>query len=288
MGRSQRGAAKHRNFGGERKGRLPISAKAGTVSIWLPAAAPTRDPMRIAILSDVHANIQALTKVLERCDKEDVDEIVCLGDVVGYGANPNECCDLLREYCSVVLMGNHDAATVGVMDADYYYDSARRVLYWSRKELTEENFRWLYSLPYTHQRPDLDAGFYHSAPILPSGFYYVVRNEEAEALTRMKEGFFTHNFIGHSHLTTTYEYSGKKVKDVTGNYSFREGHRYLFNVGSVGQPRDRNPQACFVIFDAKRKTVDHVRVPYDIAGAQARIREAGHDDKFARRLSVGQ
>ena len=243
--------------------------------------------MRLAIISDIHANIQALTEVLARCEKEDVDEIICLGDVVGYGGNPNECCELLREHCTVVLMGNHDAATVGVMDADYYYESARRVLYWSRAELTQDNFKWLYGLPYTHQRQDSDVGFYHSSPILPSGFYYVVRNEEAEALTRMKSGLFTHNFIGHSHLTTTYQYNGRKVKDVTGDYEFKLGHKYLFNVGSVGQPRDRNPDACFVIFDTESKSVRHVRVPYDVETAAARIREVGHDEKFARRLAMG-
>lgn len=243
--------------------------------------------MRLAIISDIHANIEALTQVLARCDREGADEIICLGDVVGYGGNPNECCELLREYCTVVLMGNHDAATVGVMDADYYYESARRVLYWTRNELTADNFKWLYGLPYTHQRPDKDVGFYHSAPILPSGFYYVVRNEEAEALTRMKSGLFGHNFIGHSHLTTTYQYNGRKVKDVTGEYSYNPANKYLFNVGSVGQPRDRNPEACFVLFDTDSKAVRHVRVAYDIERAAARIREVGHDEKFARRLAMG-
>jgi predicted phosphodiesterase len=243
--------------------------------------------MRFAIISDIHANIQSLSRVLERCEREDVDEIICLGDVVGYGGNPNECCELLRERCTVVLMGNHDAATVGVMDADYYYESARRVLYWSRSVLTADNFTWLYSLPYTHQRPELDVGFYHAAPILPSGFYYVVRNEEAEALTRMKAGLYSHNFIGHSHLTTTYEYNGRKVRDVTGQYEYIKGRKYLINVGSVGQPRDRNPDACFVIFDSDTKLLRHVRVSYDIDGAAARIREVGHDEKFARRLKLG-
>jgi predicted phosphodiesterase len=243
--------------------------------------------MRLAILSDIHANTQALTKVLERCEAEQVDEVICLGDVVGYGGNPNECCDLLREHCSIVLMGNHDAATVGVMDADYYYESARRVLFWTRQELTDENFRWLYSLPYTNQRPEFDVGFYHSAPIQPSGFFYVVRNEEAEALTRMKTGLFSHNFIGHSHLTTMYEYSGRKVRDVTGHYQFHAGRRYLVNVGSVGQPRDRNPDACFVLFDTETKLLQHVRVAYDVPTASARIREVGHDEKFARRLTLG-
>ncbi len=243
--------------------------------------------MRLAIISDIHANIQALTAVLEKCDEVGVDEIVCLGDVVGYGGNPNECCDLVRERCSITLMGNHDAAVAGVMDTDYYYEAARRALFWSRRELSHDNFRWLYSLPYCHLRDEADTALYHAAPILPSGFYYVVRTEEAEALTRMKAGLYGHNFIGHSHLTTAYAYSGKKVKDVTGRYEYDKSCKYLVNVGSVGQPRDRNPDACFVLFDTETKAMAHVRVSYDIASASRKIREAGLDEKFARRLTVG-
>ncbi len=243
--------------------------------------------MRLAIISDIHANIQALTRVLDKCDDIGADEIICLGDVVGYGGNPNECCELLRERCEVVLMGNHDAAVVGVMDTDYYYEAARKALYWTRSELSEENFTWLYSLPYCHLREETDTAFFHAAPILPSAFYYVVRNEEAEALTRMKTGLLGHNFIGHSHLTTTYEYTGRKVRDVSGNYKHKKGSRYLVNVGSVGQPRDRNPDSCFVLFDTDTRQMAHVRIDYDIASAAARIRTVGLDEKFARRLAVG-
>jgi predicted phosphodiesterase len=243
--------------------------------------------MRLAIISDIHGNIQALEAVLAKADEYEVDEIVCLGDVVGYGGNPNECCELLRERCSATLMGNHDAAVIGVMDTDYYYDAARRALYWTRTQLTEENFLWLYSLPYCQLRQDIDVALYHAAPILPSGFYYVVRNEEAEALTRMKTGLLQHNFIGHSHLTTTYEYTGRKVKEITYRYEYKSGRKYLVNVGSVGQPRDRNPDACFVLFDSESKNMAHMRVSYDIAGAAGRIREVGLDEKFARRLAAG-
>jgi predicted phosphodiesterase len=244
--------------------------------------------MRLAIISDIHANLPALQTVLARIEEHDaVDEILCLGDVVGYGGFPNECCELLREHCSVVLLGNHDAACVGVMDTDYYYDAARQVLFWTREHLSEENFRWLYSLPYSHQRPDIDCGFYHAAPILPSGFYYVVRSEEANALTRMDEGFFGHNFIGHSHLTTMYEYKGRKVRDVSERYSYDENGRYLVNCSSVGQPRDRNPQAGYVLFDTETRDLRHVRIDYDIERAANRIREVGLEEKFARRLTMG-
>jgi predicted phosphodiesterase len=243
--------------------------------------------MRLAIISDIHSNHQALKRVLEKCDEVGVDEIFCLGDMVGYGGNPNECCELIRERCSVSLMGNHDAAVVGVMDTDYYYEAARKALYWSRSVLSEDNFQWLYSLPYCHLEDEINVAFYHAAPILPSGFYYVVRTQEAEALTRMKTGLYGHNFIGHSHLTTTYAYTGDKVQDITNEYQYEAGKKYLINVGSVGQPRDRNPDACFVLFDTDSKAMAHIRVDYDIASAADQIRDVGLDEKFARRLAIG-
>ncbi|MBP48084.1 MAG: metallophosphoesterase [Myxococcales bacterium] len=243
--------------------------------------------MLLAIISDIHGNTHALRSSLQKCDELGVDEIMCLGDVVGYGGNPNKCCELLRERCDVVLMGNHDAAVVGVMDTDYYYDAAKKALFWTRNQLDDDNFKWLYSLPYTHVNQEIDSAFFHAAPILPSAFYYVVRNEEAQALTRMKTGLLSHNFIGHSHLTTTYAYRNNKVEDVTGRYQLKADTKYLVNVGSVGQPRDRNPDSCFVLFDTETRQMAHIRNSYDIAAAAARIRQVGLDEKFARRLALG-
>ena len=106
--------------------------------------------MKIALISDIHSNIEALTTALAQIDEIGVDRIICLGDIVGYGADPNPCCELIRERCDVTLMGNHDAAVIGQMNTDYYYDAARDAIRWTRQVMSPENFQWLYSLPYSH------------------------------------------------------------------------------------------------------------------------------------------
>ncbi|NUN16632.1 MAG: metallophosphoesterase family protein [Myxococcales bacterium] len=242
--------------------------------------------MRIAILSDVHSNLEALQATLEYCRQARIHQYICLGDVVGYGADPNPCCDLIREVAAVTLLGNHDAAVVGVMDTDYYYEAARDVLYWTRETLSAENFRWLYSLPYTFRHENL--AFFHSAPIMPSGFYYVVSTSDAEKHLRVFNRLHEYNFVGHSHLTNRYLLSTNTVKDA-GKMDIRryEDWKWIINVGSVGQPRDRDSRACFGIFDTGNQTFQHIRVPYDIEKTATKIRSSGLDEKFARRLFAG-
>lgn len=242
--------------------------------------------MRIAILSDIHSNYEALTAVLEYCRFNRIHRYICLGDVVGYGADPNPCCELLQQVASVTLMGNHDAAVAGMMDTEYYYPAARNALYWTRNQLSEANFRWLYSLPYTYELDNV--GFFHSAPIMPSGFFYVVRNEDAQAHLKVFERLSEFNFVGHSHLTNQYLLSPRKVKDATGKPVKRDtDKKWIINVGSVGQPRDRDNRACFGIFDTDEQTFQHVRIDYDIDTTAGKILKAGLDEKFAKRLFVG-
>jgi predicted phosphodiesterase len=242
--------------------------------------------MRIAILSDIHSNYEALTAVLEYCRFNRIHKYVCLGDVVGYGADPNPCCELIRENCSVTLMGNHDAAVSGMMDTEYYYPAARNALYWTRTQLNEENFRWLYSRPYTYEFENV--GFFHSAPIMPSGFFYVVRNEDAQAHLKVYERMKEFSFVGHSHLTNQYVLTPRKARDASGKPVKGEpDKKWIINVGSVGQPRDRDNRACFGIFDTDEQTFQHVRIDYDIDATAGKILRAGLDEKFAKRLFVG-
>jgi len=242
--------------------------------------------MKIALISDIHSNFDALRSVLDYGQTQGVDQYVCLGDVVGYGADPNPCCDLLRQVCVATLMGNHDAAVIGMMDTDYYYNAARHAIYWTRQQLSKENFEWLYRLPYTYQRENL--GFYHSAPILPSAFYYVVRQDDAAAHLRMFDRLSEFSFVGHSHLTSQYQLTEKKAKDVTGRVvTAKPDRKWIINVGSVGQPRDRDNRACFGIFDTEKQEFRHHRVEYDIERSAERIVSSGLDEKFARRLFVG-
>lgn len=242
--------------------------------------------MRIAIMSDVHSNIEALSVVLEKARLLGADRYICLGDVVGYGADPNACCDLIRECCSVTLLGNHDAAVIGMMDTEYYYPAARKALFWTRQRLSDENFRWLYGLPYTYEFDR--AGFFHSAPILPSGFFYVVRKDDAQAHLKVFDKLQDFNFVGHSHLTNQYLLGPRRVEDASGTpVTYQDDKKWIINVGSVGQPRDRDRRACFGIYDTQMLTFEHIRVPYDIDRAASKILEAGLDEKFAKRLFVG-
>jgi diadenosine tetraphosphatase ApaH/serine/threonine PP2A family protein phosphatase len=242
--------------------------------------------MKLAIISDIHANLEALEAVLARIDKERVDQIACLGDVVGYGASPDECCTLIRERASFCLLGNHDAAVTGAMDEAYYYDAARTALRWTREHVSEANYKWLYGLPYT--RLDGDLGFYHSAPIMPSGFFYVVQASEAQTHAQIHERLRPLSFIGHAHLTTIFGITAKKVKTCDAKQvTLKDETRYIVNVGSVGQPRDRDPRACFALWDTADDRLQFVRVEYDIESSAAKILTAGLDEKFAKRLYLG-
>ena len=245
--------------------------------------------MKIGIISDIHSNIEALTVCFDWLDAHDIKEIVCLGDVVGYGADPNPCCELIRDNCDVTLLGNHDAAVIGVMEIGYYYAAARDAIYWTRSQLTPENFEWLYSLPYTYVDEENDVSYFHSAPIRPSGFYYVVQTKDARAHTAVYGKLKAFNFVGHSHLPNQYMINDTKAKDVTGRQlTAKSSRKFIVNVGSVGQPRDKDPRLCFGIYDTEAKSFVHHRLEYNVAGASKKIIKAGLDQKFAKRLFLGQ
>jgi len=242
--------------------------------------------MRTAIISDIHANQEALDAVLQRIAREEVDRTICLGDVVGYGASPDECCAMLIEHGVLSLLGNHDAAVTGAMDEAYYYEGARRALQWTRDHLSEASYKWLYGLPFT--RIEDDVAFFHSAPILPSGFFYVVQASEAQTHAQVMDRLRAVSFIGHAHLTIAFSISEKKVKSVEAKQvKPKPDTRFIVNVGSVGQPRDRDPRACFAIWDSDKQNLTYVRVEYDIESAAAKILAAGLDEKFAKRLFMG-
>lgn len=242
--------------------------------------------MRLAIISDVHANLPALEAVLEQIQSMALDRIVCLGDVVGYGAEPDQCASLVREACDFTLLGNHDAATTGAMDEGYYYEAARDVIRWTRQHLSDDNYEWLYGLPFTRMEGDI--AFFHSAPIMPSGFFYVVHPSEAQTHTRVFDALKSISFIGHAHLTEIFAITRRKAKKVrASDVAPTNDVKFIVNVGSVGQPRDHDPRACFVVWDSEQRTLDFQRVEYDIDAAARRIVEAGFDEKFAKRLYKG-
>ncbi len=243
--------------------------------------------MRIAILSDIHANLEALTAVEAEVDRLAVDAVMCLGDVVGYGASPNACCARVRALAAVTLLGNHDAAVSRRMDYAYYYDAARHALDWTAAQLEADHLTWLETLPYTHKLEDV--GFSHGSPVQPHEYEYVFAVEQARQLAPFVSGLPAITFIGHSHLCKAFAIAddGEVAEVGAPHLDLERGRKYVVSVGSVGQPRDYDPRACFVTYDTATRAVDYHRVPYDIARSAQRIFDAGLAANFGKRLFVG-
>jgi len=241
--------------------------------------------MRTAILTDIHANLEALTACISAAEAQKADRFVCLGDIVGYGADPNAACDLVRSRCQFAVLGNHDAAVAGRMDYSYYYAAAREVLDWTALQLTPQNMQWLRELPY--QQNEGEVTFGHASPRDPQAFEYVFALEQAEDMVVRTEKLAQLTFIGHSHLQRAFQL-GNPVKDVFADrVRVDPARRYLISIGSCGQPRDYDPRACYGIWDDKAKMVEFHRVPYNAERTARKILEAGLSPHFARRLLHG-
>jgi diadenosine tetraphosphatase ApaH/serine/threonine PP2A family protein phosphatase len=243
--------------------------------------------MRIAILSDIHANLEALTETLAVLDQERPDRVVCLGDVVGYGASVNPCCDLIRQRAQVTLLGNHDAAVAGRMDYSFYYEAARHALDWTASRIEPAHLEWLRGLPLAHREGEVS--FSHGSPVDPEAFEYVFAAEQARELGPHVRGLANVSFIGHSHLCKTFALhpSGEVNEVVATRYALRKGYKYVISVGSVGQPRDCDNRACFVLYDTVRREVEYRRVPYDIEASAQKIFDADLALNFGKRLFLG-
>lgn len=243
--------------------------------------------MRIAILSDIHSNLEALTEALGLLDRERPDQVICLGDVVGYGASVNECCRLIRERAAVTLLGNHDAAVSGRMDYSFYYDAARHALDWTASRIDQDHLEWLRGLPFTWR--DGEVCFSHGSPVLPEAYDYVFALEQARELLPYARELSTVSFIGHSHLCKTFAIGpgGDVVEVVSNRFGLRQGYKYVISVGSVGQPRDCDNRACFVIYDTSRREVTYHRVAYDIEASAQKIFDADLALNFGKRLFLG-
>jgi len=242
--------------------------------------------MRYGIFSDTHANIEALSSVLEAYKSEEIDRFVCLGDTVGYGASPNECCDLIRDLVAFTILGNHDAAVAGRMDYSYYYDAARNALDLHANQLTDANMRWLTELPYEVRENDIC--FCHGSPVNLEEFEYIFSTEQAARCLDIWDRLANITFIGHSHLCKSFALTETEVFEVVATkFEIRPDHRYIVSVGSVGQPRDYDPRASYTIFDTDEKTFEFKRVGYDIDAAAEKILASKLERNFANRLFLG-
>ena len=242
--------------------------------------------MRLGIFSDTHANLEALSAVLEAFGHERVDKLVCLGDTVGYGANPNECCDLVRERASFTILGNHDAAVAGRMDYSYYYDAARQALDLHAQLLSAENKSWLQSLPYEVREGHVS--FCHGSPVNIEEFDYIFAPEQAARCLPEWDRLADVTFIGHSHLCKSFALEPDDVHEVVAQkFELRAGHKYIISVGSVGQPRDYDNRASYTIYDTEERVFEFKRIAYDIDAAAQKIFSAKLERNFGNRLFIG-
>ena len=243
--------------------------------------------MRVAVISDIHGNLEALEAVLNACDQADVDEIYCLGDVVGYGADPVVCLALVRERAAFVCAGNHEWAASGRIDTTGFNATAAKAARWTRDQLSAEDESWLRDLELTQRRGD--ALFVHGSSHEPSEFHYVFGASDASHALSCTDARIV--FVGHSHRAFIYPHEypheGKGVEARDGVDVCMTDGRYLINVGSVGQPRDRDPRASFCVWDIDHSTLHLARAPYDVSLAQQKIIRAGLPESLANRLGSG-
>ena len=238
--------------------------------------------MRVAVVSDIHGNLAALEAVLAAIDREPPDEIWCLGDIVGYGARPNECCAVVRERATTCLGGNHDLAVRGTIDLNDFSGDAGIAAEWTRGVLTPESLAFLETLE-THGTAH-EVALYHGSARDPVWEY--VLSDDAAAVTLLLTDAQT-VLVGHSHvaLMVSSKLAGGPAPQGT-TVDLRTS-RWVLNPGSVGQPRDGDPRAAYLTLDLDAKTATFQRVVYDVARTQQEIRDAGLPEMLAQRLETG-
>jgi predicted phosphodiesterase len=241
--------------------------------------------MRIALISDVHSNLPALDAVLAAAGQ--VDAIWHLGDVVGYGPDPDGVVARLEEVGAVGVRGNHDAAAVGGSEIDWFNPDARRAMEWTRTAISDATLAWLTALPERRQEAGCDLA--HGSPREPL-WEYITSREVARDNLRFLSLDVARGLHGHTHVPVAWVEDGKDVELVRGKHGRRlelGGRRALLNPGSVGQPRDGDPDASFAILDLEADTFEWHRVAYDIRAVQAAMKAVGLPGSLVSRLSTG-
>jgi predicted phosphodiesterase len=240
--------------------------------------------MRFAIFGDIHANLEAFEVVLADAQKESCDAYICLGDVVGYNANPRECIDRVRALNCPVVKGNHDDYAASESTLESFNPLAEVAIQWTRDQLKEEEKKWLAALPLTLQVNGFT--IVHATLEDPGGWSYVLNQLDAAASFSRQTTELC--FFGHTHSPRAYIKESSVVGLSYENLTLHKGKKYFINVGSVGQPRDGDWKAAYVLFDEERRSIQLKRLQYDLSRAQEKILASGLPYRLAERLAFGK
>jgi diadenosine tetraphosphatase ApaH/serine/threonine PP2A family protein phosphatase len=239
---------------------------------------------KYAVIGDIHSNLEALDAVLQDAKECGVTSYVCVGDVVGYNANPSECLQKIKDLGCIVVRGNHDHYCAHDECLDDFHPLAARVVDWTRRQLSKEQLAFLKGLNFVRTVDGFT--IVHSTLDMPDKWGYVFDTLEADANFNYQTT--TVCFHGHTHVPVVYD---KQIRVNCDNYEKVKvvvGKKYFVNVGSVGQPRDGDPRASYVVYDMKNREIELRRLKYDIGKAQEKIRKVGLPERCAARLEIGR
>ncbi|MGI8820055.1 MAG: metallophosphoesterase family protein [Chthoniobacterales bacterium] len=240
--------------------------------------------MRVAIFSDLHGNLEAAQAVIADAQEQECTHFVCLGDLVGYNANPHECVALVQALDCPVVKGNHDEQASLEESSRDFNELAEQAINWTRANLTAADKQWLADLRLTRQVRDFT--IVHATLDTPAEWGYVFNNLDAVAS-------FTYQhtpvcFFGHTHVAGAFVRDGGVKRVKTEQLTIEPGKKYFINTGSVGQPRDGDSRAAYCVYHTEAQMVEQRRIRYDMAAAQRKIRQAGLPRLLAERLELGR
>jgi predicted phosphodiesterase len=240
--------------------------------------------LRYAILSDIHGNLDALKAVLAALEPQQIDSYACLGDIVGYGPQPSECLHEIQKYASIVVAGNHDYAACDRISMASFNVLAKEAILWTRSKLSDGDTEYLANLPLEDRLESFHV--VHGALCAPELFDYVQTSYDAYlTMSRMEAPIC---FVGHSHVPVTFLQDEMISYTLGDSVQVPPSCKAIVNVGSVGQPRDKDPRACYAIYDTDQQKVTIQRTPYDIESVVSRIRDAGLPASLGERLRTGR
>ena len=241
--------------------------------------------MKYAIIADIHGNLEAFQVVLDDIRAQNATHIVCLGDVVGYNANPKECLQIVRDMNIPVVKGNHDEYCSSNEHLEGFNPHAADAVHWTRDQLTDEDKKWLRELKYSRMAANFT--MVHATLDAPDRWGYVF-DKLAAAASFPYQNTFQMCFFGHTHVPVAFMRDNVVRGGTYSKFKVDPSKKYFINVGAVGQPRDNNPKSAYVIYDMDAQTIELRRLEYDIASAQAKIPAAGLPERLAERLAYGR